>query len=67
METPLCLNFRMIRANILGVQKFRTFTVDRLARVLKFSVMKLVFILSRQLIAKAQKHFLIWGVHWPSG
>ena len=30
MERPLCLNFAVITANILGVLKFRTFTVYQL-------------------------------------
>ena len=28
MERTLCLNFRLLTANILGVLKFRTFTVS---------------------------------------
>ena len=30
MERPLGLNYRLITANILGVRKFRTFTVPLL-------------------------------------
>ena len=33
MVKPLCLNFRLTTPNILGVRKFRTFTVNGLLKI----------------------------------